>query len=305
MLDWADHGPRFRWVACQLDYLCELPNDKARITALDQLPPHLFETYERILERVMARSEEVQKIVERTLYWTIGAVERLTIRQLIEAIAIEEDEKCLDKYAMVEEEEIFRCCGCLVRKAADADSVELAHFTVEEFLKAIDPGKSPRLARFAHLRQKADMILGRTCLTYLTYDIFATARVEEMFWLSKTPFWTYAATQWHKHIAKEWDQNEIQKLIRRFFHCSKSPQFVVWNRFIWLRSHNMLYQTEVGNAEEIYREWKSTQFANVDSVIPLHQAASLALVKLTQWLVLEGSDPNKTSIMVLRLRLCV
>lgn len=296
-LDCANDGPRFRWVACQLDYLCELPNDKARIIALEKLPPNLFETYERILERIMARSEDVQKIVERTLRWTIGAVERLTIPELIEAIAIEEDEKCLDEYAIIEEDDIFRYCSCLVRKAADADCVELAHFTVEEFLKAIDPGKTPRLLRFAHLKKTADVVLGRTCLTYLTYDDFAKAKTQEMFWLSKNPFWTYAATQWHEHIAKEWDNKVVQGLMRRFFHYSISPQFVVWNRFIWLHYHDMAHHTETGNTEEIYRQWKSTKFAYVDSVIPLHQAAFLALEELTQWLVSEGSDPNKISVM--------
>ena len=297
LLDCADDGPRFRWVACQLDYLCELPNDKARIVALEKLPPNLFETYERILERIMARSEDVQKIVERTLRWTIGAVERLTIPQLIEAIAIEENEKCLDEYAIIEEGEIFRYCSCLVRKAADADCVELAHFTVEEFLKAIDPEQSPRLFRFAHLRKTVDVVLGRTCLTYLTYDDFAKAKVQETFWVSKNPFWTYAATQWHVHIAKDWDNKLVQGLMRRFFHYSISPQFVVWNRFIWLHNHSMLHDKETGNTEEIYRKWKNTQFAYVDSVIPLHQAAFLALEELTQWLVSEGSDPNKISVM--------
>ena len=135
LLDYTDIGPRFRWVACQLDYLCELPNDYARICALKELPPSLFKTYERILERIMIRSEDVQRIVKRTLRWTLGAIKMLEIPQLIEAIAIEDGESCLNECAMGEEEEIFRHCSSLVRKAADTNSVELAHFTVEEFLK--------------------------------------------------------------------------------------------------------------------------------------------------------------------------
>ncbi len=296
-LDCANYASRFRWVACQLDYLCELPNDKARIHALEKLPPNLFETYERILERTLARSEAVQKIVERTLRWTLGAVGRLTIPQLIEAIATDEDENCLNEYAIIDEEDIFRYCSSLVRKAANKDCVELAHFTVEEFLKAIDPRKTPRLTRFAHLKETSDAVLGQTCLTYLTYDDFAKTKIQEMFWISKHPFWTYAATQWHEHIAKERDNKIIQDLMRRFFHYSISPQFVVWNRYTWLHSNKMLQLTETENKEEIYRQWKSTRFAYVDSVIPLHQAAYLALEECTQWLVFEGSDPNKTSIM--------
>ena len=287
---------RFRWVTCQLDYLCELPNDKARILALEKLPPNLFETYERILQRIMARSEDVQRIVERTLRWTLGAVERLTIPLLIEAIAIEEDENCLDEYAKVEEEEIFRCCTSLIRKTADAESIELAHFTVEEFLKALDPRKTPQLARFTNLKEKADVVLGRTCLTYLNFDDFAKAKVQNLFWRSKNPFWTYAATKWHKHTAKEWEDEATQNLMRRFFSYSISPQFVVWNRFMWLNDHYMLPHTDTEDAKEMYQGLKDPQFEYVDSVIPLHRAALLGLENLTQWLVSEGSDPNKTSI---------
>jgi len=37
----------FRWVACQLDYLCELNNDKGIRKALNSLPLTLFATYEK------------------------------------------------------------------------------------------------------------------------------------------------------------------------------------------------------------------------------------------------------------------
>ena len=282
-----------------MDYLCELPNDRARLLALDSLPPNLFETYERILERIMARSDYVQKIVERTLRWTLGAIKPLTTSQLLEAITIETDEHCFDEYAKIEEEDVFRNCSCLVRKTADARSVELAHFTVEEFLKALDPLKSPRIARFANLRRDAAMTLGQTCLAYLNYDEFVDVKVQDLFWRSAHPFWTYAATCWHEHADDEQEDSVTQSLLHRFFHPTISPYFVLWNRYIWLDSHGLLPERErkVVALEEMYREWKASQFEYVDSIIPLHHAASLASEKLTQWLLSNGSDPNKTSIM--------
>jgi hypothetical protein len=57
----------FRWVACQLDYLCELNTDKAIRRGLNSLPPTLFATYERILDRVNASSSDTQKLVQRVL----------------------------------------------------------------------------------------------------------------------------------------------------------------------------------------------------------------------------------------------
>lgn len=245
----------------------------------------------------MARSDDVQKIVERTLRWTLGAVRTLTIPELIEAIAIDEDENSLNEYSKVEEVSILRWCSCLVRKTANTESIELAHFTVEEFLKAINPYKTPRLARFAHLKQTADLVLGRTCLHYLNYDDFANAKVEDRFWCSRNPFWNYAALKWRHHTAKKWDDETVGDLMRRFFHCSISPQFVIWNRFIWLHSHGILNQVESENSEEISQSWKQSQFQQVDSVSPLHHAASLALGDLTRWLISQGSDPNKPSSM--------
>ena len=47
-----DLSLKFRWVACQIEFLCELPNDAARRTALQSLPPDLHSTYSRILDRV-------------------------------------------------------------------------------------------------------------------------------------------------------------------------------------------------------------------------------------------------------------
>ncbi|CAL8576561.1 hypothetical protein XPA_002436 [Xanthoria parietina] len=64
------HG-MFRWVACQMDYLCELPNDSSRRKALGSLPPTLNATYERILRHVNASNNEVQLLVSRTLKWIV------------------------------------------------------------------------------------------------------------------------------------------------------------------------------------------------------------------------------------------
>ena len=53
----------------QMDYLCELPNDKARREALTDLPKGLTPTYERILRRANESNQEVRTMVIRTLQW--------------------------------------------------------------------------------------------------------------------------------------------------------------------------------------------------------------------------------------------
>ena len=245
----------------------------------------------------MGHCEDVQKMVERTIRWTLGSARQLKIPALIEAIAIEEDENSLDEYGKVDEIEILRWCSCLIRKTPDAESVELAHFTVEEYLKALDPNRTPRLNRFANLAKTADLVLGRTCLTYLNYDEFANTKAEERFWCFKRPFWNYAALQWPRHILETWNDEPTKRLMQRLFRRTISPQFVTWNRAAWLYSQSKVVIGEIEIFEEASEQWKNGELQRVDSVSPLHRAASLVLVDLTQWLISQGSDPNKPSIL--------
>ena len=141
--------------------------------------------------------DNVRKMVERTLLWTLGAVRPLKIPELIEAIAVEEEQTLLDEYAKVDEPTILRWCSCLVRKTSSGENVELAQFTVKEFLRKMDPREMPQLSRFAHLGRMADVELDQICLCYLNYDDFVQARLEDRFWHSRNLFWNYAAL----HIA--------------------------------------------------------------------------------------------------------
>jgi hypothetical protein len=61
----------------------------------------------------------------------------LSTKALIEAILINPGDTCRDESAMSEEDYILRWCSSLVRKAVDGESIEIAHFTVKEFLKEV------------------------------------------------------------------------------------------------------------------------------------------------------------------------
>ncbi|KAL2693920.1 hypothetical protein Neosp_000488 [[Neocosmospora] mangrovei] len=57
----------FRWVVCQLDYLCEFATDADRLNALKELPPTLPDSYRRLLERLNKRPVRVQRMVQMSL----------------------------------------------------------------------------------------------------------------------------------------------------------------------------------------------------------------------------------------------
>ncbi|KAI8680791.1 Helo-like-N domain-containing protein [Fusarium sp. Ph1] len=107
----------FRWVACQLDHLCGLPHDRARRKALNKLPPTLPATYERILLKMNNDyDEETKQLVQRTLLLVFRGfpAERLSVRELCQAISISEDSDTLDDDEIVEEQDILRWCGSLL-----------------------------------------------------------------------------------------------------------------------------------------------------------------------------------------------
>ncbi|KAF2813532.1 uncharacterized protein BDZ99DRAFT_381646, partial [Mytilinidion resinicola] len=128
----------FRWVSCQLDYLCELPTDREKREALGQLPPTLTATYERILRR-HTHPRSIQ-IIRSALNLIVNARQPLRISLLCDAVSLRDDATMIDEDDKINGEELMRLCSSLVRSSQYADyedpPLELAHFTVQEFLQS-------------------------------------------------------------------------------------------------------------------------------------------------------------------------
>jgi ankyrin repeat protein len=71
---------------------------------------------------------------------------------------------------MTSENDLLRWCSSLVRRRATCDGIELAHFTVKEYLLSIDLDKGKRFSPFKICPKKSDKLLGQVCLTYLNLD---------------------------------------------------------------------------------------------------------------------------------------
>jgi ankyrin repeat protein len=122
------------------------------------------------LGRVLESHTEIHDLVSRTLQWLACAIQPLSGRALLEALAITPGDTCFDPDAMTSENEILRWCSSLVRRRATGDGIELAHFTVKEYLLSIEPTKDPRLALFKICTEDSALLLGQVCLTYLNLD---------------------------------------------------------------------------------------------------------------------------------------
>ncbi|ERF71769.1 hypothetical protein EPUS_01684 [Endocarpon pusillum Z07020] len=309
----------FRWVACQLDHLCELGTDRARRTALDKLPRGLPKTYERILERVLETHEETQDLVKRALQW-LAVAPTLSGRALLEALALRPGDSRLDPEAMTSEEDILKWCSSFVRRRANGNGLELAHFTVKEYLMCIDSANNPRVGKFRISESESNLLIGKICLTYLTLDTFA-----------ETPLPANLLGIMYSNIKEDTilslsarrESAEKEPQSQRSTHdtpdtlslsCLESYPLLVdaaasWTNYckdhlmdtvIASLSHKLFHPRKSNQflwwSYAFLSNWKGCKWAQTfPDTTTLHWAAMLGLEEVCGWLIREGSDVNRGS----------
>ncbi|PQE30282.1 ankyrin repeat protein [Rutstroemia sp. NJR-2017a WRK4] len=274
----------FRWVACQIDYLCECSTDDDRRDALQKLPPDLPSSYERILERVNRSTPENQAIVRRALQWIVHSFEwypyriyrkslengepldfahqRFGTTELLQALSVRPGARVLKKSPMPEEDRVLHWCSSLIRRKADGDGFEIAHFTVKEFLLALDPVRKPEFAQYRLSGDHTELSI--TCMTFLQYAEFdglpspaGEFGPENFFgsWnqlVEKYPLVAYSVKHWREHVLQsQWD--EVEKATLNFLD-QKAPASVwklekyhndLWNGgYHFMKPQNLMTTTD-------------------------------------------------------------
>ncbi|KAI9705242.1 MAG: hypothetical protein M1820_005240 [Bogoriella megaspora] len=279
----------FRWVACQIDYLCELSSDKERRDALDSLPPTLIATYERILARVNDRGEKVQNLVRKSLLWLAHAqydidglyswklpVTTAKMKMELafrEALSVGEDTTDMDVDDVIDLQAISKHCGSLVRRSQSAPAaLELAHFTVEEFLRGISVDDIS-FAKYRLDKHVASEEIAKTCLRYLNLETFSTLHLacqqdlEDV--LAAHPLLLYAATGWMVYTRENPGDGIVQRLLHQLFAPHKSENFQNWATMALYKQDGV--------------DFKLASQASV-----LHFACFFSLPEVTQWLLDSG-----------------
>ena len=275
-----------------MDYLCELPNDATRRKALGSLPPTLNATYERILRRVNASNSDVQTLVSRTLRWIIhrrnSSANEFTIEVLCEAVAVNFGDTSRDTDTISDEFEILRWCSSLVRRSTDGNYLELAHFTVREFLQQIGENDDGEFALYRVGPGHGENELAKVCLTYLSYDDFDKGgRVSKEITLRRFgdyPLRQYAVENWSDHAEAHLDDGKLFSLVKNFLSPSKPNTLITWAQDLVLE-----------HCWTVYEDAKA--LATLNSAIAestaLHYAAMLALPEGCKWLIDRGCDVNR------------
>ena len=266
-----------------MDHLCELPNDAARRKALNALPPTLYATYERILQRINRSNRDIQQLVQRSLRWLVCSRNHLTSQALCEAISIETGDTSLDPTGISDEKEILRWCSSLVRRSALGDGLELAHFTVKDFLTT---GIDQRDREFGvyHVDLDDDAELAEGCLTYLSFQECRSK--ENVGEITPTQSWKgyslhdYAIIFWAEHARKNLSKPKVLSLTQELLHPSKQ------HVFSWAQELRLI----------VYgRSYRDTEDADPRTASPLHFASMLYLPECCEWLLQKGCNINQPS----------
>ena len=282
-----------------MDYLCELPNDAARRAALGSLPPDLNSTYERILSRVNQSNPETQQMVRRALRW-IANDDRdveLTVETLCEAVSIELDDTRRNPEAIPDEYEILRRCSSLVRKSENGKKLELAHFTVKEFLQQIDPQRDPSIGRYRVNADTDVLILAKVCLTYLNFEDFNHGEPKDpsvlKYHFPYCPFRRYAGRGWEFACFKHRNDPELFDLIQKFWSPSKPNTFISWMHDSLVDIYNSYISQPVSLVED---KGKPVMESFLAEATTLHYAAIYQFPKICSWLIGSGCDVNRNTV---------
>lgn len=278
-----------------MDYLCELPNDAARRNALGSLPPDLKSTYERILGRVNQSNAETQKLVRRALRWiaNVGHPD-FTIKALCEAVSIDFGNTKRDPEAVPDEFEILHWCSSLVRKSAGGERLELAHFTVKEFLQQVDSQRDVSIGAYRADPKNDELILAKVCLTYLSFEDFDQSvslnQLTVQRRLSEYHFRSYAVNGWRDVACDDLGDTEFFFLMQKLLNPSKPNTFVSW-----MHDMTIIYRDDGG--DELFKDEQklSTLNSGFAEATALHYAAMDGLVKLCSWLIQCGCNVNRNT----------
>ncbi|KAG5756927.1 hypothetical protein H9Q70_000467 [Fusarium xylarioides] len=282
----------FRWVVCQIDYLCNCAHDQERREALTKLPLTLSESYCRLLEKVNEFSLGVQEMVRMCLHFMAIAEPKLTIVELRQAVSTLAIGGKLDEGNIVPEYEILKRCSSLIRKSTDGKYFEFAHFSVREFLEdenAICQGTN--LEKYRIARQTTNTLLATQCLRFLQMENFdklpknphehfvATVQRDETY-----PFYRHAALLWIKLTKDGFGESGILDLAKSLFQPSKRAYFMCWAIEVF---NKVTYATRTRSTLSETQAWR---IVNNPSFHPLHMAAALNLPEICGFLICSASD---------------
>ncbi|KAB5570506.1 ankyrin repeat-containing domain protein [Coniochaeta sp. 2T2.1] len=179
-----------------LDSLVGKRSPKAVRTALGKLPSRsdaYDHAYQNAMERIEGQLADQEELAKQVLAWVTCALRPLSTIDIQHALAVEFGLPGLDEENLPDPEDLLSVCAGLVTIDEKSHIIRLAHYTTQEYLNRTKGRWFPRAAT----------LISSTCVTYLSYDVFAsgicTSMDEYVERLSLYPLYSYAACNWGYH----------------------------------------------------------------------------------------------------------
>lgn len=224
-----------------------------------------------------------------------------SIQQICEAVSVSIGQDTFEDDEIVAADEIMRWCSSLIRRSADCQRFEFAHYSVMEFLEGIC-STHPNLSSYHVSIDKGYSLLAPICLRYLTFKNHEQAHTETKSEIQRTrernmarPFYEHAAMWWPYFFWHGHENGNVatQQLLYCLFDLKKTQSFTSWA--LELVRHCLL-----GDKGRAYTErddfGRDEQIApTVISAIlrpdftPLHMASALGLFDVCQHLLGQGA----------------
>ena len=289
---YTDTVLRFRWVACQLDYICGCPTDADRRAALKELPPTLDATYERMLRRVHSGHPRARNIVLKCLHLLSVKWFQWNMNSLRHAISVPDTPNVtLDESAVVTEAEISLLCSSFIRKSDDGRTFEFSHFTVREFLERETLLQDHELASYHLSETVCNATLCQQSLRYLQLRNFDhTSSLGKNDHLPRAlqqrqafPFYAEATFAWIFALRRAPQRPGNLELARCLFDPCKSPSFITWAVQLCGRLIALVKDARWQDGES--PSLRATSMVMDPSFRPIHLASALDLPEICEYLL--------------------
>ncbi|KAJ7135735.1 ankyrin repeat-containing domain protein [Mycena epipterygia] len=188
-----------------MDSLTTKNTIKALREALNNMPKDLEHTYDEAMERIERQSVDDRRIARLVLVWVSNAKRPLSVTELQEALAVEPGDTAFDSDNILDIEILLSVCAGLVVVDSTTHIARLVHYTTQQYLDHIQTSHFPQ----------AQENITTTCLTCLSFDVFAPLSLFSHDPVKEYPLLRYAAEYCLVH-AKGEPELPLKNMILRF-----------------------------------------------------------------------------------------
>ncbi|CAG8385864.1 unnamed protein product [Penicillium salamii] len=209
------------------------------------------QAYDDAMERIKAQNRDASNLAMEILKWITHAKRQLNIRELCEALAVKLGSRELDRDNIPVIKDMVSVCAGLVTVDMESDSIHLVHYTTQDYFETNQ----------GSWFTDAELMLAKTCLTYLCFDVFDSGVCRSYTELRDRrlhhALYTYSAKNWGLHARGT--EIELARLIHEFLGNTRkvSASAQALPKLRWPRSYGNPWSYRRLNRSSSFSHWAS------------------------------------------------